>query len=83
MKDKKRKNYTSDLTDDEWDRIKHLIKQDHYSGGKGRTKFSRREMLNAIFYILKTGCQWRDMPNDFPPGKPSMPSLCDGRKKSY
>jgi transposase len=69
MKEKKRKAYTSDLADDEWDRIKHLVKQDHYCGGKGRTKFCRREMLNAIFYILKTGCQWRDMPNDFPPWK--------------
>ncbi len=26
-------------------------------------------MLNAIFYILKTGCQWKDMPNDLPPWK--------------
>ena len=69
MKDKKRKAYTSDLTDDEWDRIKHLIKQDNYYGGKGRTKFCRRERLNAMFYILKTGCQWRDMPNDLPPWK--------------
>lgn len=24
-------------------------------------------MLNAIFYVLRTGCQWRDLPNDFPP----------------
>ena len=32
MKDKKRKAYTSDLTDDEWDRIKSLIKEDNYYG---------------------------------------------------
>ncbi len=74
MKDKKRKTYTSDLTDNEWDRIKHLIKQDNYCGGKGRTKFSRKEMLNAIFYILKTGCQWRDMPNDLPSLDPTFMS---------
>lgn len=69
MRAKKKKPYTSDLSDVEWDRIKPLIKQDVYYGPKGRTKFSRREILNAIFYILRTGCQWRDMPNDFPPWK--------------
>ena len=69
MKLKKRKAYTSDLSDNEWARIQPLIKTDVYYGPKGRTKFSRREMLNAMFYILRTGCQWRDMPNDFPPWK--------------
>ena len=63
MQNKKRKSYTSDLLDDEWGRIKHLIKQDKHYGPKAHTKFSRREMLNAMFYILRTGCQWRDMPN--------------------
>lgn len=67
MRVKKRKPYTSDLSDEEWDRIRPLIKADKYFGLKSRTKFSRREMLNAIFYVLRTGCQWRDLPNDFPP----------------
>jgi transposase len=66
MRAKKRKAYTSDLSNEEWDRIKSLIKADSYFGRKSRTKFSRREMLNAIFYVLRTGCQWRDLPNDFP-----------------
>lgn len=69
MRNAKRKPYTSDLSDDEWNRIKHLIKQDMHYGSKAHTKFPRREMLNAMFYILRTGCQWRDMPNDFPPWK--------------
>ena len=38
-----------------------------YYGPKGRSKHSRRAMLNAIFYVVKTGCQWRELPNDFPP----------------
>lgn len=69
MQIRKRRSYTSDLSDDEWNRIKHLIKQDAHHGPKAHTKFSRREMLDAMFYILRTGCQWRDMPNDFPPWK--------------
>jgi transposase len=66
MKAKKRKPYTSDLSNKEWDRIRPLVKVDKHFGVKSRTKFSRREVLNAIFYVLRTGCQWRDLPNDFP-----------------
>ncbi len=67
MRAKRRKPYTSDLSDDEWEKVKPLIKMDNHFGPKSRTKFSRREILNAIFYVLRTGCQWRDIPNDFPP----------------
>src|SRR5690242_231912 len=67
MRAKTRKPYTSDLSDEEWNRIKPLVKADKHFGLKSRTKFSRREMLNAIFYVLRTGCQWRDLPNDLPP----------------
>jgi putative transposase len=67
MRAKKRKPYSSDLSDKEWDRIQALIKADKHFGAKSRTKYSRREMLNALFYVLHTGCQWRELPNDFPP----------------
>ena len=67
MKREKRKPYPSDLRDDEWERIKPLVREDVYYGSKGRSKYSRKEMLNAIFYVVRTGCQWRDIPNDFPP----------------
>jgi putative transposase len=30
------------------------------------TKIDRRELINAVFYIVKTGCQWRQLPKDFP-----------------
>ncbi|QVL56353.1 MAG: transposase [Simkaniaceae bacterium] len=33
------------------------------------TTLSRREKLNAILYVLRTGCQWSDLPHDFPPWK--------------
>lgn len=67
MKQGKRKLYPSDLKDDEWERIKPLVREDVYYGPKGRSKYSRREILNAIFYVVRTGCQWRDIPHDFPP----------------
>jgi transposase len=66
MKPSKRKPYSSDLNDEEWERIKPLIREDVHYGPKGRSKHSRKEMLNAIFYVVKTGCQWRELPNDFP-----------------
>ena len=50
--------YPSDLTDDEWSLVEpHL--------GPAR-RVDRREVLNAILYVLTTGCQWRALPRDFP-----------------
>ena len=51
--------YPSDLTDEEWALIEpHL---------GPRRRVDRREVLNAILYVLTTGCQWRQLPKDFPP----------------
>jgi putative transposase len=61
----KRKRYTSDLTDEEWAILEPLIPPAK-PGGRTRTT-AMREVLNAIFYILKTGCQWANLPGDFPP----------------
>jgi putative transposase len=61
----KRKQYTSDLTDAEWAILEPLIPAAK-AGGRPRTT-NMREVLNAIFYILKTGCQWANLPGDFPP----------------
>ena len=59
--------YASDLTDAQWSIIEPLVpKPDPSKGGRPRT-WSLREILNAIFYIEKTGCQWRMIPNDLPP----------------
>ena len=49
-------NYSSNLNDGQWELIKDFLPKTK-SGGYDR-KHSRREMLNAIFYINKTGCQW-------------------------
>src|ERR1700747_664853 len=56
--------YPSDLTDEQWALVQPLIPV--YPGGRPR-KTSMRDVLDAIFYILRTGCQWRYLPKDFPP----------------
>ena len=59
-----RKPYTTDLSDAEWKYIEpHLPAPKGY--GRPRTH-DLREILNAIFYLLKSGCQWRLLPHDFP-----------------
>ena len=60
-----RKSYPSDLNDQEWARIERLIPAAKTGGRKRTTEM--REVLNAIFYVLKTGCQWEMLPHDFPP----------------
>ena len=59
-----RKPYPTDLTDKQWTLIEPLLpKRD----GRGRKpKHSRRELLNAVLYLNRTGCQWRMLPHDFP-----------------
>ena len=61
----KRKPYPTDLTDQEWEILKTLVPPPKTRGRK-RT-VALREILNAIFYILHTGCQWDYLPHDFPP----------------
>ena len=59
--------YASDLTDAQWSQIQPLLPQrDPRKGGRPR-QWPLREILNAIFYIEKTGCQWRMIPTDLPP----------------
>jgi len=60
-----RKAYPSDLSDTEWDLLKPFIPAPK-TGGRPITH-SRREIVNAILYVLRNGCGWRAMPHDFPP----------------
>lgn len=64
---KPRKSYTSDLTDAQWQIIEPLIPPQR-PGGDDRTT-DMREVVNAILYLNKNGCGWRDLPGDFPPHK--------------
>ena len=60
-----RKPYTSDLSDEQWALIEPLIPPPR-SGGDTRTT-DMRELVNAVLYVTKNGCQWRDLPHDFAP----------------
>jgi transposase len=57
--------YPSDLNDAEWILIAPLIPPAR-RGGRRRS-VNVREILNAIFYVLSTGCQWQALPKDLPP----------------
>jgi putative transposase len=57
-------SYPSDVTDEQWALVEPLIPV--YPGGRPRTT-DVRDVLDAILYLLRTGCQWRYLPKDFPP----------------
>jgi transposase len=59
------KRYPSDLSDEQWALIAPLIPPAK-SGGRKRS-VDLREVVNAILYVLETGCQWRALPKDLPP----------------
>ena len=57
--------YPSDLNDAEWVIVEPMIPPARHGGRKRSVNV--REVLNGIFYILWTGCQWRALPKDLPP----------------
>ena len=57
--------YPSDLTDDEWVLVAPMIPPARHGGR--RRSVNVREVLNGIFYVLWTGCQWKALPKDLPP----------------
>ena len=54
------KTYPTDLTDKQWQFIEKILND------KRKRRHNLRTIWNAIFYLVKTGCQWRMLPNDFP-----------------
>jgi putative transposase len=63
-----RKRYDSDISDQAWLLIKHIIPQcrSNKSIGGRPEVYSRREVVNSILYVLTTGCSWSDVPHDLP-----------------
>ena len=59
------RRYDSDLTDEQWELVAPLIPPAK-RGGRPRTA-DMRAVMNAIFYLVRTGCQWRYLPHDLPP----------------
>ena len=54
-------NYESDLTDKQWEAIKEFFPSEN------KSKYHKRSLVEAVLYIVKTGCQWRMLPHDYPP----------------
>jgi hypothetical protein len=73
------KHYSTDLSDDEWGCLElHLPPPN--KRGRPRTR-GTREILNAIFYVLKSGCPWRLLPKDLErPGRPFIGGSADGER---
>jgi len=59
------RNYRTDLTEKQWQIIKKLLPIQK----TGRKPIDRRRVINALFYLNRTGCQWRNLPKDFPKWK--------------
>jgi putative transposase len=57
--------YSSDLSDEQWQALSRLIPSAK-AGGRPRT-VNMRAVLNALFYLARTGCAWRMLPKDYPP----------------
>ena len=65
MSEGTRVGYPSDMSDAQWEQLAPLIPP---KIGKGRNRtVPLREVMNAILYFLRTGCQWQYLPRDFPP----------------
>jgi putative transposase len=62
-----RKRYPSDLTDAQWELLAPFIPE--VSPNTTQETIPRREIMNGILYVLRTGCSWRQMPHDLPNGK--------------
>ena len=58
-----RKDYPSDLTDGQWQVVKNRVRR---HSRRGRPPMDRREMINAIWYVNRNGCEWRALPHDIP-----------------
>lgn len=57
-----RKHYASDLTDSQWAMIAPL-----FPPAGHKSKWEKRELVDAVLYLVENGCKWRNLPHDFPP----------------
>ena len=60
----RRKRYPTDLTDAQWEKLAPFIPEP--SPDATVETIARREIVNGILYVLRTGCSWRQMPHDLP-----------------
>jgi putative transposase len=69
-------SYPSDLTDEQWELLSELIPSAK-PGGRPR-QVDMQAVVNAILYILCTGCAWRMLPHDFPAGRRCITTFGNG-----
>ena len=63
--------YPSDLSDAQWKKLEPLLNEPRigrHAGGRPR-KYEQRRIVDGLLYVVKTGCQWRQLPSNFPPWK--------------
>jgi len=60
-----KRSYPSDLTDAQWALIEAMVPA--VRGGGRPAEHARRRIVEAILYVVRTGCSWRQLPHDFPP----------------
>lgn len=72
----RRKPYRSDVSDVQWAYLWGLLPK---GARTGRPRANEREILNGILYVLKTGCQWEDLPHDIA----ASPKTCHRRLLEY
>lgn len=61
--------YPSDVTDAQWVWLKSLLEKprgNRHAGGQPR-KYALRRVVDGLLYAVKTGCRWRQLPENFPP----------------
>ena len=57
-----RRSYASDISDSQWAMIEPL-----FPPAGNRSKWEKRELVDAVLYFVDNGCKWRNLPHDFPP----------------
>lgn len=67
IKNVKRAKYPSDMSENGWRQLKKFLPLSrHRQSGIGRPPADLHQIINAIFYVVKTGGSWRSLPHDFP-----------------
>lgn len=61
----KQRDYASDLTDKQWELIRALLPLERKGPGRP-LELDMREVINSIIYVVRTGCQWENLPHDYP-----------------
>lgn len=62
---KERKGYPTDVSDQEWKLVEPLLRGVAGTGRPRKTEL--RQVINALRYLVRSGCEWRMLPNNFSP----------------